>query len=52
MLRFYLSVIGLLMHFIVFSQSALYSTSNKKAIKLYEKAIVCFNDIDPITGFL
>ena len=50
MLRFYLSVVGLLMYFGVFSQSALYSTSNKKAIKLYEKAIVCFNDIDPITG--
>ena len=48
--RFFLSAIGILMIIPFFSQSALYSSNNKKAIKLYEKAIVCFNDIDPITG--
>ncbi|MDA8670313.1 hypothetical protein N9L60_05095, partial [Flavobacteriales bacterium] len=32
------------------SQSALYSSYNKKAIKLYEKAIVCYQDISPLNG--
>ena len=32
------------------SQSALYSSYNKKAIKLYEKAIACYQDISPING--
>ena len=31
-------------------QSALYSSYNKKAIKLYEKAIACYKDISPING--
>ena len=31
-------------------QSALYSTANKKAIKYYEKALKCFNTIDPVSG--
>ena len=31
-------------------QSALYSTSNKKAIKYYEKALKCFNTIDPVSA--
>lgn len=50
MLRFFLSAIGILMFIPFFSQSALYSSNNKKAIKLYEKAIVCFNDIDPLNN--
>lgn len=33
-----------------FGQSVLYSTVNKKAIKYYEKAIVCFNNISVETG--
>ena len=32
------------------SQSALYSSYNKKAIKLYEKAIECYQDISPFSG--
>lgn len=32
------------------SQSALYSSYNKKAIKLYEKAIACYQDISPLNG--
>ena len=32
------------------SQSALYSSYNKKAIKLYEKAIACYQDINPLNG--
>lgn len=32
------------------SQSALYSSYNKKAIKLYEKAIECYQDISPLNG--
>ena len=32
------------------SQSALYSSYNKKAIKLYEKAIECYQDISPYSG--
>jgi len=32
------------------SQSALYSSYNKKAIKLYEKAIACCQDISPLNG--
>ena len=34
----------------VSAQSAFYTTSSKKAIKLYEKALTCFNTIDPISG--
>ena len=33
-----------------YSQSALYSSYNKKAIKLYEKAIECYQDISPFSG--
>ena len=32
------------------SQSALYSSYNKKAINLYEKAIECYQDISPFSG--
>lgn len=32
------------------AQSAFYTSSSKKAIKLYEKALTCFNTIDPISG--
>ena len=32
------------------SQSALYSSYNKKAIKHYEKAIECYQDISPFSG--
>ena len=31
-------------------QSALYSSYNKKAIKLYEKALACYRDISPLNG--
>lgn len=31
-------------------QSALYSSYNKKAIKLYEKALECYQDISPFSG--
>ena len=33
-----------------YCQSALYSSYNKKAIKLYEKAIECYQDISPFSG--
>ena len=33
-----------------YGQSALYSSYNKKAIKLYEKAIECYQDISPLSG--
>lgn len=33
-----------------YGQSALYSSYNKKAIKLYEKAIECYQDISPFSG--
>lgn len=33
-----------------YGQSALYSSYNKKAIKLYEKAIECYQDISPYSG--
>lgn len=32
------------------AQKAFYSSNDKKAIKAYEGALVCFNTIDPITG--
>ena len=32
------------------AQKAFYSSNDKKAIKAYEAALVCFNTIDPITG--
>ena len=31
-------------------QNALYSSYNKKAIKLYEKALECYQDISPLNG--
>ena len=44
----------MLFHFFLlnpfYSQSALYSSYNKKAIKLYEKAIECYQDISPFSG--
>lgn len=33
-----------------FAQKMLYNTKSKKAIKYYEKALTCFNTIDPSTG--
>lgn len=32
------------------AQPGRYKTDNKKAIKLYEEANICFKDIDPVTG--
>lgn len=50
MLRFSFIILFIFYVSVGFSQSAFYSSKNKKAIKLYEKAIVCFNDIDPSNG--
>ena len=49
-MRFSLLLISILSCFLCYSQSAFYSTENKKAIKFYEKAIVCFNNINPNNG--
>ena len=32
------------------AQTRLYSSTNKKAIKNYEKALMCFNTINPVIG--
>ena len=32
------------------AQTRLYSSTNKKAIKNYEKALMCFNTINPVSG--
>ena len=50
MMRFILLSIGVLSVILGYNQSALYSSNNKKAIKLYEKAMVYFNDINYLTG--
>ena len=49
-MRFILLLFGILSFFLGNTQSAFYSTENKKAIKFYEKAIVCFNNINPVNG--
>jgi outer membrane protein OmpA-like peptidoglycan-associated protein/Tol biopolymer transport system component len=50
MYRLLLFVISFFLVISYSSQSALYSSYNKKAIKLYEKAIVCYQDISPLNG--
>jgi outer membrane protein OmpA-like peptidoglycan-associated protein/Tol biopolymer transport system component len=50
MYRLLLVVISFFLLGSFFCQSALYSSYNKKAIKLYEKAIACYQDISPLTG--
>ena len=32
------------------AQKMLYNTKSKKAIKYFEKALTCFNTIDPVSG--
>ena len=49
-MRFTLIFICISSYILGYSQSAFYSTENKKAIKFYEKAIVCFNNINPNNG--
>ena len=50
MKRFLLLIISFFLLNFYSGQSALYSTYSKKAIKLYEKSIVCYNDISPLNG--
>ena len=50
MKRFLLLIISFFLLNFYSGQSALYSTNSKKAIKLYEKAIACYNDISPLNG--
>ena len=50
MKRFLLLIISFFLLNFYSGQSALYSTYSKKAIKLYEKAIACYNDISPLNG--
>ena len=49
-MRFILLSFVILSFFFGNTQSAFYSTESKKAIKFYEKAIVCFNNINPVNG--
>ena len=49
-MKFTLLFICISSYILGYSQSAFYSTENKKAIKFYEKAIVCFNNINPNNG--
>jgi len=51
-MRIHLSILSI---FIIISscsvaQPGRYSSDNKKAIKLYEEANICYKDIDPVTG--
>jgi outer membrane protein OmpA-like peptidoglycan-associated protein/Tol biopolymer transport system component len=48
--RLLLLIISFFLFISYSGQSALYSSYNKKAIKLYEKAIVCYRDISPLNG--
>ena len=48
--RLLLFVISFILLNPFYGQSALYSSYNKKAIKLYEKAIECYQDISPFSG--
>ena len=48
--RLLLLIISFFLFISYSGQSALYSFYNKKAIKLYEKAIVCYRDISPLNG--
>ena len=48
--RIPISLFFLITFQIAYAQSAFYTSSSKKAIKLYEKALTCFNSIDSITG--
>tara|TARA_B110000037_G_scaffold55621_1_gene68062 strand:- start:4553 stop:6541 length:1989 start_codon:yes stop_codon:yes gene_type:complete len=50
MKRFLLLIISFFLLNFYSGQSAFYSTNSKKAIKLYEKAIACYNDISPQNG--